>query len=73
MAKRQSRTPQVHTTAREMGQAGWQPLLAPLPISSPPHHVTATPLLPLFAYTFACAVVAATILWLFHFVNGSLW
>ena len=68
MTKQQT-WPQVHPTAKRMEQAGWEPVLAPIRISSPPHHR----LLPLVAYAFICVAVAALVVFMLHFANGLRW
>jgi hypothetical protein len=68
MAKQQPWTPQAYP--RRMEQGGWSPLLAPLPISSPPHHHLGL----LLAFMTACAAIGALIfVWLHFAVNGTLW
>jgi hypothetical protein len=59
---------QIYAKSKRMEQAGWEPLLAPIPILSPPHHRLA----PLLAYLFTGAAIAALILVLLHLASASL-
>lgn len=58
-----------------MEQGGWQPVLPPIPMPSPPHRHGASPLLiPFLAYISLCAAMAIAILVLLHHIDiGPLW
>jgi hypothetical protein len=69
MPKQQAWTPHARRYPIRMEEGGWSPLLAPVPLHSPPHHYLA----PVLACACACAAIAVLILTLLHIANGSLW
>lgn len=63
MSEHDSWNPRVHTTAREMGPAGWEPLHASGRVVPARHHHAHPAVL---GYAFVCAVLVAAILLLLH-------
>jgi hypothetical protein len=69
MPGQQLRTTRTYTVARRMEQAGWQPIPAPIPISSRTQHHGHTA----FAGMLLCALAVALVLVVLHADIGSLW